>query len=360
MSRRDYTTLPLTAFNRFCLSSFVYKARVLSVGKVWGWVMLEPPAAAPLCHHSTMTRSPFLTTPLLTAIATAALVLISLIWGSTFVVIKDTLENTSPPLLLAVRFSLASLLLAWVRPRGRVWWHGIFLGVLAFIAFATQTIGLQTTSSANAAFITGLCVIITPLLGHYLARENAVRKDYAAAGLALLGLAGLTLGSSQGMGRGDLWVIITAFGYAFYILYTAKVAHLDFWALTASQLITMAVLAWGWALPQLGQIIRLGASDYLNIFYLASVCTVLTTILQLWGQRYVPAHVAALIFILEPLSAALFGYWFLAETLGILQGIGAVLILLAMAVSQKTVWRWIIKTSGRIQARRGRLAVSKR
>jgi drug/metabolite transporter (DMT)-like permease len=302
-----------------------------------------------------MTRAPFLT-----ATATAALVLISLIWGSTFVVIKDTLEAASPPLLLAVRFTLASLLLAWVRPQGHVWGHGIFLGVLAFIAFATQTIGLQTTSSANAAFITGLCVIITPLLGHYLAREQAARKDYAAAGLALLGLAGLTLGSSQGMGRGDLWVIITAFGYAFYILYTAKVAHLDFWALTASQLITMAVLSWAWALPQLGQLARLEASDYLNIFYLASVCTVLTTILQLWGQRYVAAHVAALIFILEPLSAALFGYWFLSETLGILQGLGAVLILAAMAISQKTAWRWCLRVIARIQARRARRLVFKR
>ena len=302
-----------------------------------------------------MTRTPFLT-----ATATAALILISLIWGSTFVVIKDTLENAPPPLLLAVRFTLASAMLAWVRPKGHVWWHGIGLGILAFIAFATQTIGLQTTSSANAAFITGLCVIITPLLGHYVAREHAARKDYAAAGLALLGLAGLTLGSSQGIGRGDLWVIITAFGYAFYILYTAKVAHLDFWALTASQLITMAVLAWGWALPQIGQLARLGASDYLNIFYLASICTVLTTILQLWGQRYVAAHVAALIFILEPLSAALFGYWFLAEVLGVWQGVGAVLILVAMAVSQKTVWRYVVRFIGRIQARRARLVVSKR
>lgn len=325
------------------------------VGVIMGGVMLEPLLSLSSCHHNPMTR-----TPLLTVTATAALVLISLIWGSTFVVIKDTLENASPPLLLAVRFSMASALLAWVRPPKQVWWHGIGLGMLAFIAFGTQTIGLQTTSSANAAFITGLCVIITPLLGHYVAREHATRKDYAAAGLALLGLAGLTLGSSQGIGRGDLWVIITAFGYALYILYTARVAHLDFWALTASQLVTMAVLSWGWALPQVGQLARLGASDYLNIFYLASVCTVLTTILQLWGQRYVAAHVAALIFILEPLSAALFGYWFLAETLGVLQGIGAVLILLAMVVSQKTVWRWIIKTSAQIQARRARLLVSKR
>lgn len=302
-----------------------------------------------------MTRTPFLT-----ATATAALVLISLIWGSTFVVIKDTLENASPPLLLAVRFSMASALLAWVRPPKHVWRHGLVLGVLAFIAFATQTLGLQTTSSANAAFITGLCVIITPLLGHVLVREHATFKDYAAAGLALLGLAGLTLGSSQGVGRGDLWVIITAFGYAIYILYTAKVAHLDFWALTASQLVTIAVLSWAWALPQVGQLVRLGLSDYLNIFYLASVCTVLTTILQLWGQRYVAAHVAALIFILEPLSAALFGYWFLSETLGIWQGMGAVLILAAMVVSQKTVWRYVVTLTGRIQARRARLLVSKR
>jgi drug/metabolite transporter (DMT)-like permease len=87
---------------------------------------------------------------------------------------------------------------------------------------------------------------------------------------------------------------------------------------------------------------------------------VLTTILQLWGQRYVAAHVAALIFILEPLSAALFGYWFLSETLGILQGLGAVLILAAMAISQKTAWRWCLRVIARIQARRARRLVFKR
>lgn len=271
----------------------------------------------------------------------AVLVGITLIWGSTFVVIKDTLDTVSVPLLLALRFSMAALLLVWVRPRRATLRPGLILGLLAFAGFATQTIGLSSTSASKAAFITGLSVILTPLLGALWLRTRIPRRAYVAASLALAGLGLMTLTSVQGVNSGDVWVVVTAFAYACYILYLGRVAA-QHSALTlgAMQLWPMALLAWVWALPEAGQLAGLPLSSYGAIFYLALMATALVNVLQTYAQRVVPAHVAALIFVLEPLFAALFAYLLLGERLGPLGWLGGVFIVVAMLVGEIRPKRW--------------------
>lgn len=268
-------------------------------------------------------------------ISTLTLVLITVIWGSTFVIVKETVANVPPPLLLALRFTVAALLFAWVRPNRKAIVPGLVLGVLSFVGFATQTLGLVSTTASKAAFITGLSVILTPLFSAIWFRQSVPARAFGAAGVALVGLALMSFTGPVGVTVGDLWVLGTAVFYAFYIIYLGEVAHRHgALELSALQFWPMAALAWGWALPQLGEITNLSAGSVLAIVYLGAVATALVSVLQVWAQRVVSAHVAALVFVLEPVFAAVFAYLLLGELLGVWGWVGAGLIGVAMLLSE--------------------------
>ena len=268
------------------------------------------------------------------------LVLITLVWGTTFVIVKETVTTVSPALLLALRFTVAALLLAWVRPNRKALVPGLILGVLSFLGFATQTIGLVSTTASKAAFITGLSVILTPLFSVLYFRYRGFRhsvplRAYLAAAVALVGLGLMSLTGAQGLTAGDVWILGTAVFYAFYILYLGEVAPKHgALELSAVQFWPMAVLAWVWAAPQLGQLGSLSAGSVWSIVYLGAVATALVSVLQVRAQRVVSAHVAALIFVLEPVFAALFAYLLLGERLGVWGWVGAGLVGVAMLFSE--------------------------
>lgn len=270
------------------------------------------------------------------AVGAAALVGITLIWGTTFVVIKQALHTIPVPLLLAVRFTLAGLLLSWARFDRRAVRPALVLGVLAFTGFATQTLGLSLTTASKAAFITGLSVILTPLVAAVWLRRRVTGRAYLAALVALVGLGLMTLRSGLGgVNGGDLWVLGTALAYALFIVYLGEVAgRASATSLAALQHVPMAVLAWLWALPQVGELRHVPWTTFLAIFYLAAVATALVAVVQTYAQRVVPAHVAALIFVLEPVVAAIFAFFLLGERLGTLGWIGGALVVAAMFLSE--------------------------
>ena len=273
------------------------------------------------------------------------LVLITLVWGTTFIIVKETITSVPPSLLLALRFSVAALLLAWVRPSKGALVPGLILGVLSFLGFATQTVGLVSTTASKAAFITGFSVILTPLfsvlyfryrgLRHTELRHSVPARAYLTAAVALVGLGLMSLTGAQGLTAGDVWILGTAVFYAFYIIYLGEVAPKHgALELSAVQFWPMALLAWVWAAPQVGQLGSLSAGSVWSIVYLGAVATALVSVLQVRAQRVVSAHVAALIFVLEPVFAALFAYLLLGERLGVWGWIGAGLVGVAMLLSE--------------------------
>lgn len=267
------------------------------------------------------------------------LVLITLIWGTTFVIIKDALDTISVPLLLALRFTLAALLLGWVRVERRALGPAIVLGLLGFAGFSTQTIGLSLTSASKAAFVTGLSVILTPLLSAVWLRNRVTHRAYLAALVALIGLALMSLTGAGEISVGDLWLLGTALAYAFYIVYLGQVAaSVPVLSLAGPQHWPMALLAWLWAWPQAGELATVPAVTYGAIVYLAVFATALVAVLQIFAQRVVPAHVAALIFLLEPVFAAIFAFFLLGERLGALGWAGGALVVVAMLISELR-WR---------------------
>ncbi len=265
-----------------------------------------------------------------------SLVLVTLIWGSTFVVVKEALDTIPVPLLLAVRFTLAALMLAWARWDRRAVVPALVLGLLSFAGFATQTAGLTVTSASNAAFITGLSVILTPIVARVWLKRALSGRIYLAAVVALAGLALMTLREGvESINGGDILVLSTALCYALYIVYLGEVAgKVRGTSLAMMQHLPMAGLAWLWAAPQVGKLATVPVETYLAIAYLAVVATALVAILQTYAQRVVPAHLTALIFVLEPVFAAGFAAVLIGERLGALGWIGAGLILVAMLVAE--------------------------
>ncbi len=270
------------------------------------------------------------------AVGAAALVGITLIWGTTFVVIKQALLTIPVPLLLAVRFTMAGLLLSWARFDRRAVKPALVLGVLAFAGFATQTMGLSLTTASKAAFITGLSVILTPLVAAVWLHRSVTGRAYLAALVALAGLGMMTLRGGVGqINGGDLWVLGTALAYALFIVYLGEVAgRASATSLAALQHVPMALLAWLWALPQVGALRHVPLTTFLAIFYLAAVATALVAVVQTYAQRVVPAHVAAIIFVLEPVVASIFAFFLLGERLGLLGWIGGFLVVAAMFLSE--------------------------
>jgi drug/metabolite transporter (DMT)-like permease len=259
------------------------------------------------------------------------LVLVTVIWGSTFAVIKETIQTVPVPILLAVRFSFAALFLLWVKPERKTLIPGLILGLLSFAGYATQTIGMLTTSASKAAFITGLSVILTPIVGAIWLRQRIPGRVWLAALLAIIGLGLMTLNPTEGVVIGDLWVLGTALAYALYIVYLGEIAvHHKPIVLTSLQIIVVAALSWGWAVPHLSVLKELSLSALSALLYLALFATALVLWLQALAQRVVPAYAAALIFALEPVFAAIFAYFMLGETLSLQGWLGGGLVVVAM------------------------------
>jgi drug/metabolite transporter (DMT)-like permease len=263
------------------------------------------------------------------------LVLLTLIWGTTFVVIKGALEAVPPSLFLALRFTVAAVLLSWVRFDRKVLLPALVLGVVSFISYSSQTLGLLYTTASKAAFITALCVVTVPFMSGLFFRTRVAGKVYVTAGIALAGLGLLTLGGQDPPNRGDLIILGTAVAYALHIILMSetlkehpplKVAALQLWP--------VALISWIWAAPQAGLLPHLPPAAWWSIIYLAVVATALVLVMQSYAQQVVPAHVAALVFVLEPVFAAFIAYWFRGEQLGVTGWIGGAMVLLAVVLSE--------------------------
>jgi drug/metabolite transporter (DMT)-like permease len=272
--------------------------------------------------------------------ASIALVLVTLIWGSTFVVIKDRLGAMPPSILVALRFSIGALLLLPAGVDRGSLRAGIPLGVIMFVGFGTQTIGLGITGAARAAFITGLSAVMVPWVASRLLGERVPRGVWAASALAVAGLGMLCFDLTP-PNRGDAWVLACAVAWTVYILALERPARRlargvrGALRLTSVQVATVAVLGWLWSLPSLPVLSTLDGTSWLAMAYLGVVATAVTTLLQVLGQRVLSSPQTAIVFTLEPVWAALFAWILLGEVLGLQGWIGGLLVLAGMVLAQR-------------------------
>jgi drug/metabolite transporter (DMT)-like permease len=249
--------------------------------------------------------------------AEGALVLAAFFFGVTFPLVHDALEDVTPFAYLTLRFSIAVVALLpfavhVIRTRPgerRVLVHaGLVAGVLLFAGYAFQTVGLQYTSPSTSAFITGLYVVMTPVI------ESLVRRRLPAVSVCVgivVATAGLFLltGAELDVGKGELLTLGCAGAFAVWIVYQGAYANrihpLPF---TSLQMAVVAVLC-------------------------VPVCSSLALSLQVWGQRRIAPSRAALILLSEPVFAGIAGY-VNGERLGAVELAGAAVILTGIAISE--------------------------
>jgi drug/metabolite transporter (DMT)-like permease len=264
------------------------------------------------------------------------------VWGATFVVVRAGIEDVSPLLFVAIRFTLAGGLVAPVvlaregRPPRGAWLAGAAAGVPLLAGFALQTVGLQWTPPGRAAFLTGLYVVLVPLLAPLVGARRPDGRTWAAVALALLGTLALTSPADgaavAGAGIGDLCMLGCALAFAVQILAVDRVAgRTRPGTLLLTELASVTALAWPCVLlerPRFAATPR-ALLALVVVVLLASIGALLA---QNWAQRRVSPARTAVVFALEPAFAAVTSWMVLGERLGPLGVAGAGAILVAMVV----------------------------
>ena len=264
-----------------------------------------------------------------------ALLSVAAAWGFSFVVMKDAIERQSVNNFLFTRFVLAVLVLILIRPqlfkylnkdlllRGST--AGIFLG-LGYIA---QTLGLERTGAAITGFITGLYVVLTPLLAWLVLKEKISRFVWlcimvATVGLALLSVRGFSVGI------GEMLVLASAFFFAAHIIALSKWSSgRDVYAMTVVQL-TMCALLSGIASIPGGYSLPPDSGVWGVVIFTAVFATAIAFIVQTWSQAHMRASKVAVILTMEVVFAALFAVAFGGESLSLQVSIGGILVVIAM------------------------------
>jgi drug/metabolite transporter (DMT)-like permease len=286
-------------------------------------------------------------------VATAALILVTAVWGVTFVQVKDAVEVYPLLAFLAVRYAIATVALAppalgRVRGLGRdgVLAGGV-LGLLIALGIGLQTAGLERTTVTNAGFITGLYVLFTPLLGLALFRTRIPRELWLAVAFALVGL-GLLSGVPQGSASGDLLVLASTLAQALQIVMVERYANrFDAIALTFVEVVA-AGIAFGALALALGDLsVPRGTTVWAALLVTGLFAVAFAYLVQIWAQRRVSATRIAIVFSLETVFAGLAGYVFDDDRLGAVGFAGCGLILAGILLAEPAAATTLRRLVGR-------------
>lgn len=278
-------------------------------------------------------------------LALLALVVVTAVWGYTFVPMKDAVAVYPLFAFLAVRFAIASVVLAApaagrMRSLGRRGWAaGAALGLLLALGYALQTAGLERTTVSSAGFITGLYVVFTPLLGLLLFRTRVGRVVWLGVVLSVTGLAMLS-GVGAGDPPGDLLVLAGSAAYSLQIVLMERFApRYDPVAFTQAEMIA-AFAGFAAVALALGQTeLPRGWTVWGALLVTGIFASALGFLVQTWAQRRTSATRTALAFALEPVWAGLFGFWLAGDRLGALGWGGGAVIMVGILVAEPEAGR---------------------
>jgi drug/metabolite transporter (DMT)-like permease len=269
---------------------------------------------------------------------------IVIIWGSTFAIVKGILDQIMPFTFLAYRFFWAAFILGlifWKRLKNIdqiILGKGFLVGIFLFLGYTFQTVGLKYTTATKAGFITGLSVVLVPIISHFFIREKISKNSILGVILAVIGLWFLNYSNSFNFNFGDFLVLLCAVSFAMHIisvgLYARKV---DYVLLVIVQLTTVFVLSFLMALffERPGIHLYYPSGVWWSIILTGIFATALAFYMQNKFQRYSTATKTAIIFSGEPLFGAIFAYLLLGEKVGLIAWIGGLWIIFGMIISQR-------------------------
>jgi drug/metabolite transporter (DMT)-like permease len=269
-----------------------------------------------------------------------AMVAVTAVWGSTFVLVRDAVAQIPPFTFIAYRFLAAALLLAAIRPRLAAGGQpgplvaGAVIGLALFAGYGFQTVGLQYTTASNAGFITGLSVVLTPLFAALLLGQAPGRWPVVGAGVAAVGLGLLSLQRLE-VRQGDALVLGCAVAFAAHILLLGRYApRLSTYRLAVVQLGTAGLLALAWAGVAGDLVVPSSAEVWVALAITSVAASAGAFLIQTRAQREVSPTRTAVIFTMEPVFAGLFGFLLAGERLSARGWVGAGLILVGMLIAE--------------------------
>ncbi|MDN4173004.1 DMT family transporter [Nocardioides sp. SOB77] len=284
-------------------------------------------------------------------LAAAALLAMTATWGSTFVLIKDLLDRVPTLDFLAVRFTIAGVAMLLVAPRAvrrlspASRRHALVLGGVYGVAQILQTAGLAHTAASVSGFITGMYVVLTPVLAALLLRSRTTGLTWAAVALATAGLGVLTL-DGVAVGYGEAITLVSA------VLYALHIVGLGAWSnarealgMSIVQLLVIAVVCLVATAPD-GIVPPPTAADWLSVVYMALFAGALALIGQTWAQAHLSATRSAIIMSMEPVFAAFFAVLLGGESVTARMALGGLMVLTAMLVVEALPRR---KVEGEVQ-----------
>jgi drug/metabolite transporter (DMT)-like permease len=286
-----------------------------------------------------------------------ALIAATVAYGATFTIVQDALEDTTPLGFIFLRFTIGALVLApfalrrgWRRPTMRDArlrdFHraALIFGIVGFLGYWFQNLGLERTTTSNSAFITGLFVVFTPLVETVVTRRRPANNVLLAVAVSVVGLYFIS-GATFRIGAGDAFTLGCAFMFGIWI-FAGGIYSVRFDVVT----LTCVQMAWfaAFALPF---VVVDGLGDVTGDVVLAVtitgvLCSAVAFSLQLWGQRFVEPSRAAVILQFEPVVAGFVGY-LVGERLGVTGYVGALIIMAGIVIAESRTWRLDRAVKGR-------------
>ncbi len=272
------------------------------------------------------------------------IVIATIIWGSSFVIVKDVTNAISPAWILVVRFLAASAIMAVVMlkqrhlyfERGHVAF-GLLFGLVMFAAYYAQTIGITDTTPGKNAFLTGTYCVIVPFLAWLLVKRRPNRYNIIAAVLCIVGIGFISLDGNFSIRFGDAMTLLCAVFYALHIILVSQFSQgRNIYVLTMWQFVgvTACSIAAGLAFEPMPVWSAVQVDSWVSLAYLAIACTTVALLFQNIGQAHIPPASAALLLSLEAVFGVAFSVAFGAESLTPRIVVGFALVFAAIVVSE--------------------------
>ena len=271
-----------------------------------------------------------------------ALFTAALIWGTSFVVLKSALGNVGTMWTLAIRFTLAALIMLIPaakklrRVKKRTLRGGVLMGMCLAAAYIVQTYGLSYTTPGKNAFLTSTYCVLVPFMAWGIYKRKPGFFNIAAAVLCVTGIGFVALNSGfEQLNVGDVITVFCGIFYSLQIVLLEQYAgETDSLTITGIQFAAAAVLCWLGALLFESAPVNVPLSAWMNILYLSVMCTAVCFFLQAWGMRYTPSAEAAMLLTLEAVFGTLISVLFFGEKLTPRLVFGFALIFVAVLVSE--------------------------
>ncbi len=270
-----------------------------------------------------------------------ALFFAAFIWGSSFFIMKDTVDVFPPHILLGFRFTIACILLSAVFYRRlrninfESLWKGGVIGIFLFLGYSTQTIGITNTTPGKNAFLTAIYCVIVPFLFWIVNKSKPDIYNYTAAVICLTGIGLVSLTGSFTVGIGDAFTLLGGFIYAAHLVAVAKLGRgKDPIILTIIQFGYAGVFSWIIGLTTEHLPTEVSIQNVTGLLYLAVFATAAALLFQNIGQKYTHPSAAAIILSLESVFGIMFSIIFYGEKLTVRLAWGFLLIFIAVIISE--------------------------